>query len=40
MNYYDKIDPIGEDDYNTCNHCGCECDGSYCSTACKNYDLE
>jgi hypothetical protein len=39
MNYYDEIDPIGEEK-NECLHCGYECTGAYCSTACKNYDLQ
>lgn len=43
MNYYDRIDPIGQsqDEYNECNHCGTP-DTSYkgyCSKACYNYDL-
>ena len=41
MNYYDKIDPIGEEkDENECAYCGSPCSGTYCSDGCKWADLE
>jgi hypothetical protein len=39
MNYFDEIDPIGEDkEEQECEHCGNPCTGTYCSKICYNYD--
>jgi hypothetical protein len=39
MNYFDEIDPIGEDkEEQECTHCGNPCAGTYCSKSCYNYD--
>ena len=38
--YYEQIDPIGESDFNRCNHCDTPCNDTYCSNECKEYDLE
>ena len=39
MNYYDEIDPLGEEKANECLYCGIPCDGMYCSDECKKCDL-
>ena len=39
MNYYDEIDPIGEEKANTCLYCGEPCDKMYRSSGCKKADL-
>lgn len=38
MNYYDEIDPIGEEKQNNCNYCGKNCKKTYCSKNCKLAD--
>lgn len=38
MNYYDEIDPIGEEKENKCLYCGYETNDDYCSTDCKHAD--
>lgn len=41
MNYYDEIDPIGEEKANECLYCGYPTNDFYCSTQCiiaDNYD--
>lgn len=41
MSYYDEIDPIGEDmNDGECLYCSIPCQGMYCSTDCKNADLD
>jgi hypothetical protein len=39
MNYYDEIDPIGEEKANECRYCGTPCNYTYCSNECKKCDL-
>ena len=39
MNYYDEIDPIGEEKENECAYCKYPCYGTYCSDECKKADL-
>lgn len=39
MNYYDEIDPLGEEKPNECSYCGIPCNGMYCSTECKKCDI-
>lgn len=42
MNYYDQIDPLGEDSSSECLFCGDPCrEGDYyCSTECKKEDIK
>ena len=39
MNYYDEIDPIGEQKENECLYCGIPTNETYCSNECKKADL-
>jgi hypothetical protein len=39
MNYYDEIDPVGEEKSNECLYCGTLCNDAYCSTECKKCDI-
>lgn len=39
MNYYDEIDPIGEEKENECLYCGAPTNDMYCSGYCKKADL-
>jgi len=40
MNYYDEIDPIGEEKSNECAYCGIPTNDYYCSKQCKIADNE
>ena len=40
MNYYDEIDPIGEEKANECLYCGTPTnEKTYCSEECKKADI-
>ena len=39
MNYYDEIDPIGEENETKCAYCGIPTNETYCSNDCKKADL-
>jgi hypothetical protein len=38
MNYYEQIDPIGEEKANECLYCGIPCNDTYCCTEHKHAD--
>jgi len=38
MNYYDEIDPVGEEESNKCIYCEKPTNETYCSTDCKKAD--
>jgi hypothetical protein len=39
MNYYDEIDPTGEEKVTECAYCGIPCNKTYCSDECKKMDI-
>jgi len=39
MNYYDEIDPQGEDKVGKCKNCGRPATQAYCDRYCKSEDI-